>query len=158
MNLYTKKLLSLAAQNAFLSLKAMDAKFTPSQINSIDAKGNTALFYATKNKNVDFIDYLLAQKADVNIRCSKGTTPLHNAFRSSNYSIICKCLSSSVPPNLNVLDDELKTPLAYCCRKVLEMLGLQEGVVSILPSQKNKIKFNNNLLLVADEDDGNGND
>ena len=38
------------------------------------------------------------------------------------------------------------------------MLGLQEGVVSILPSQKNKIKFNNNLLLVADEDDGNGND
>lgn len=72
MTVYVKKLLSLAAENAFLSLKALNAKFTPSQVNSYDAKGNTALFYATKNKNVDFIDYLLGMKADVNMKCSKG--------------------------------------------------------------------------------------
>jgi ankyrin repeat protein len=62
-----------------------------------------------------------------------GATPLHNAFRSSNYSIICKCLLGAVPPNLNVVDDDGKTPLAYCCRKILEMLGLQDGVVSVVP-------------------------
>lgn len=97
----------------------------------MDRKGNTALFYATKHKNSDFIDYLLSQKADVNIKCSKGkfdisigSTALHNAFKSSNYSIICKCLSGAVAPNLNALDEDNKTPLAYCCRKVLEMLGL----------------------------------
>lgn len=72
MKVYVKKLLSLAAENAFLSLKALNAKFTSSQINSMDNKGNTALFYATKNRNSDFIDYLLAQKADPNIRCTKG--------------------------------------------------------------------------------------
>lgn len=72
MKVYVKKLHSLAAQNSYLSLKALNAKFTPAQINSLDSKGNTALFYATKNKNSDFIDYLLAQKADVNIRCTKG--------------------------------------------------------------------------------------
>lgn len=53
-------------------MKALNAKFSQSQINTIDNKGNTALFYATKNKNSDFIDYLLAQKADVNIKCQKG--------------------------------------------------------------------------------------
>lgn len=72
MTLYTKKLHSLAAENAFLSLKALNAKFTPSQVNSLDAKGNTALFYAVKNKNMDFIDYLLSMKADVNVKCTKG--------------------------------------------------------------------------------------
>jgi|JI7StandDraft_1071085.scaffolds.fasta_scaffold1368149_1 ankyrin repeat protein len=88
-----------------MALKALNIKFTPSQVNTTDSKGNTALFYATKHKNMDFIDYLLAMKADVNIRCSKGTTPLHNAFKSSNYAIICKCLLGISPPNLNALDD-----------------------------------------------------
>ena len=74
MTLYTKKLHSLAAENAFISLKALNAKFTPTQINSLDSKGNCALFYAIKNKNIDFIDYLLSLKADVNIKCSKGNT------------------------------------------------------------------------------------
>lgn len=77
MKVYVKKLQSLAAENAFLSLKALNAKFTPSQINSLDPKGNTALFYATKHKNSDFIDYLLAQKADVNVRCSKGLISIY---------------------------------------------------------------------------------
>lgn len=54
-----------------MALKALNIKFTPSQVNTTDSKGNTALFYATKHKNMDFIDYLLAMKADVNIRCSK---------------------------------------------------------------------------------------
>jgi ankyrin repeat protein len=105
MSIYIKKLLSLAAENSFLALKALNIKFTPTQINSVDSKGNTALYYATKHRNIDFIDYLLAFKADVNIRCVKGTTPLHNAFKSSNYSIICKCLMSTNNPNLNALDD-----------------------------------------------------
>jgi ankyrin repeat protein len=84
------------------------------------------LFYATKHQNEDFIDYLLGMKADVNIRCMKGRyycylgfTPLHNAFKSSNYAIICKCLTGVYPPNLNALNDEGKTPLAYCCQRVL---------------------------------------
>jgi ankyrin repeat protein len=56
-------------------LKSLNVKFTPSQINAIDNNGNTALFYATKHKNEDFIDYLLGMKADVNIKCGKGTYP-----------------------------------------------------------------------------------
>lgn len=89
----------------------------------------------------------------MNIKCSKGTTPLHNAFRSSNYSIICKCLASSPAPNLNALDEEGNTPLAYCFRNVLQMLGLENGVVNVSPGQK--LKFDNNSLLCLNKDKGN---
>lgn len=50
-------------------------------------------------------------KADVNVKCFKGkiteyigSTPLHNIFKSSDYSLICKCLTGPVAPNLNILD------------------------------------------------------
>lgn len=72
MAVYVKKLLSLAAENSFLSLRALNVKFSPAHINSKDRKGNTALFYATKHRNKDFVDYLIAQKADVNARCEKS--------------------------------------------------------------------------------------
>ena len=69
MTVYIKKLLALAAENSFISLRALNVKFSPLQINTTDRKGNTALFYATKHQNKDFIDYLLGQKADVNHKC-----------------------------------------------------------------------------------------
>jgi hypothetical protein len=79
-----------------------------------------------------------------------GFTPLHNAFKSSNYSIICKCLSGTFPPNLNAVTDDCKTPLAFCQQRVLELLGLQEGVIEI--SSSSKLKFDNNALLCRSED------
>lgn len=52
------------------------------------------------------------------------------------------------PPDLNCLDDYGKTPLAYGCRKILEMLGLESGVVSVPIQSINKpLNFDNNLLL-----------
>lgn len=72
MAVYIKKLLCLAAENSFISLKALNVKFSPAQINTQDKKGNTALFYAAKNKNKDFVDYLIGNKADPNIKGEKG--------------------------------------------------------------------------------------
>ena len=51
---YFSKLLTSAMENTFLSFKALGAKFTPSQINKKDKKGNTALYYAVKHKNLEF--------------------------------------------------------------------------------------------------------
>ena len=51
-------------------------------------------------------------------------SPLHKAFQSNNYSLICKCLMGCCQPDLNLLDDEGKTPLGYGTRKILEMLNL----------------------------------
>ena len=46
-------------------------------------------------------------------------TPLHKAFQSNNYALILKCLMGAYQPDLNVIDDEGKTPLGYCTRKIL---------------------------------------
>lgn len=74
MQVYIKKLLNAASENTFLSFKALGAKFTCNQINRRDKKKNTALFYAIKNKNIEFIDYIISFKGDVNVKCSKGKT------------------------------------------------------------------------------------
>ena len=83
-------MLSLAAENSFGTFKALNPHLSPAQINTLDHKGNTALFYTVKHRNVDFIEDLLARKADPNIRCSKGNnliilglTPLHMAFKTN---------------------------------------------------------------------------
>ena len=40
-------------------------------INSKDRRGNTALFYASKNQNLEFITLLLNLGADTSIQCEK---------------------------------------------------------------------------------------
>jgi hypothetical protein len=41
-----------AAENSYASFKALNNKFTPEQINTKDHRGNTALYYASKNQNL----------------------------------------------------------------------------------------------------------
>lgn len=64
----------------------------------------------------------------------------------NNFSLIVKCLCSN-SVNLNSLNSENKTPLAYGKRSVLKRLYLEEGVVSV---QNRKCEFDNNCLLKKD--------
>ena len=48
---YVNKLLLFAAENSYANFKSMNTKLTIEQINSKDAKGNTALYYCTKHQN-----------------------------------------------------------------------------------------------------------
>jgi len=66
---YVNKLLALAADNNFIGVKALNAKFTPEQANKKDYKGNTPLFYASKYMNQEFINFLLDAGADPSIPC-----------------------------------------------------------------------------------------
>ena len=79
-------------------------------------------------------------------------TPLHKAFETNSYTIICKCLISSNNPDLNALNKEGKTPLAYCSRKILEKLNLETGVVRV-DSVSTSVRFDNNRLLYHDQMD-----
>ena len=82
---------------------------------------------------------------------STGMTPLHKVFQTNNYSLICKCLIGSHQPDLNVLDDEGNTPLAYGSRKMLQMLNLENGVVCV--SIASSVRFDNNKLLQREKFD-----
>jgi hypothetical protein len=52
-------------------------------------------------------------------------------FRSNKLFLILKVLAAQNAPNLNCLNLELKTPLAYCSREVLKKLALDEGIVRV---------------------------
>ena len=134
-----------------MSLKALNPQFTPDQVNTKDRKGNTALFYAARFRNEDFVDFLMKFGANPNLKCEKEFTPLHFGFKSNNVTLILKLLTSSVySPDLNVLNNDFKTPLAYCSRDVLKKLNLENGV-AIADSNYPSSTFDNNTLLQREE-------
>jgi len=64
---------------------------------------------------------LLNLGADPSIVCEKGIfsinldwTALHYIFKTNNINLITKCLTAPKTPNLNALNSDNKTPLAYC--------------------------------------------
>ena len=59
----------LSAENNFIAFKALNAKMTPEQVNTKDSRGNTALFYAAKHHNIEFVNYLLDLGADPSTSC-----------------------------------------------------------------------------------------
>ena len=61
-------------------------------------------------------------------------------------NIITRCLSSLTTPNLNAVNNESKTPLAYCSYEVLAQLNLQEGLAVVVNKM---IPFDNNTLLTS---------
>lgn len=67
--IYVNKLLAFAAENSFSSVKALSAKFSADQVNTKDQRGNTALYYAAKNQNMEFMNYLLNLGADPSVVC-----------------------------------------------------------------------------------------
>lgn len=54
-------------------------------INQVDLSGNTALHYAIRNKNIDFITALTNSGAKVNITDNKGDSPLLSVCKSAAY-------------------------------------------------------------------------
>ena len=63
-----------------------------------DHHGNTALFYAVKNCNLDMIRLILDIGANINKKCEFGNTPLHQAFingQSANSQRVVKFLMNS---------------------------------------------------------------
>lgn len=71
MIVYVNKLLAFAAENSFASLRALNAKFSAEQVNTRDHRGNTALYYASKNQNLEFVSHLLNFGADPSLVCEK---------------------------------------------------------------------------------------
>ena len=99
------------------------------------------------------MNYLLDAGADPSLVCDKRKdladlemTPLHYIFKTNNVGLIIRCLTSPKTPNLNAVNSEGKTPLAYCSHEVLVTLNLQEGVAIVV----NKlISFDNTALLTG---------
>ncbi len=76
-------------------------------VNAIDSKGRTPLFFAVCNENEDMVQSLLCLNADKTISDYKGQTPLMKAFEVGNSKIIKLLLDKK--EQLCVKDFDLKT-------------------------------------------------
>lgn len=72
---------------------------------------------------------------------------MHYIFKTNNFNLIVRCLSAPKTPDLNAVNNENKTPLAYCSHELLSRLNLEEGVVMV---QNKKVQFDNNALLTKE--------
>ncbi|KAM3143653.1 hypothetical protein pb186bvf_004149 [Paramecium bursaria] len=126
--------LQVAIQAGFQYVKA-DTKL-------YDQYGNTPLYYAAKNGDEVFCRFLLNLGADVNQPCSNGNTPLHMAFMAQHQQIIIDFINNK--GDLNVLNDQNFTPLAFAHSKLLSQLNLKNQIVNI-QSQLNRELDNNEI-------------
>ena len=94
-------------------------KHDPNIINSTATKfKKTALNLLNYSKNKDYseiIDLLLKNNASVNDADSKGKTSLHSACGNNNVKNVTLLLEKSEKIDVNVLDNNLQTPLHYIC-------------------------------------------
>lgn len=60
--------------------------YSSEDVNVKDEINNTALYYASKNVNVQFVEYLLHLGANPNMLCCDNT-PMHLALKSGNINV-----------------------------------------------------------------------
>ena len=62
--------------------------YSKKELNMKDNMKNTPLYYAAKNGNLDFCEYLLENGGSPNEICSYGDTPLHIAMKTNKHDVI----------------------------------------------------------------------
>ena len=84
-----------------LSIEWVKQRIDEGLINdAVDESGNTLLHVAVTNNNIEIIEFLLKNNADLNIKNEVGNTALHNAVMQENLSIVSLLLEHKAKPNL----------------------------------------------------------
>jgi ankyrin repeat protein len=104
-------------------------KGKPSLLSSRDDKtGRTALHLASYYNRKSVVEFLLANKADVNAKANDGRTPLHDAVLLGGKAVVELLLANKA--NVNVKANDGQTPLQYSVtmrRKDVSELLRQHG-------------------------------
>eukprot|EP01091_Cochliopodium_minus_P014535 TRINITY_DN4950_c0_g1_i1.p1 TRINITY_DN4950_c0_g1~~TRINITY_DN4950_c0_g1_i1.p1 ORF type:complete len:1085 (-),score=254.85 TRINITY_DN4950_c0_g1_i1:33-3287(-) len=96
-------------------------------INSLDSKGNTPLYYFCQNKrvNIEGIKYFIENKANLNAKNKKNEIPMHNLGRNINIklNILEYMIEKKSDLNVENVDKELPIHLASSNNNIkLEMI------------------------------------
>lgn len=83
-----RKLLTAAKFDNFQLVKSSGFIYFEPDVNAKDDRQNTALYYAAKNGNMEFCQFLVDHGANPNYPCENGNTPLHMAFQSDKEAVI----------------------------------------------------------------------
>lgn len=149
-NLHIKQMALLKAckNNNTKFLKNSGYNYTATDVNIVDALGNTSLYYACLNKNLFMVTYLLKRGAKVNKKCAGGNTAVHAAFTSNkveetdetldNQAEIVKLLVER-DADLDCINNNGQTPVAFGKTRFLKRMHLYEGKATY-PSKEVQIE------------------
>lgn len=140
-----KSLLNWAKQNNIRRIQRAGFAVYPKDVLVTDSLGNTALYYSAKNGNAQICTFFLEKGADVNQICRYGDTALHMAFRSGSAETVMLLYDRGGNPN--VKNKFGQTPLAFGSKRLLERLGIVDGVAIVSDNQQ----FDNNTLFTKIE-------
>ncbi|EGR33542.1 IQ calmodulin-binding motif family protein, putative, partial [Ichthyophthirius multifiliis] len=114
-------------------------------INVQDENQNTALYYAVKHQNIEFVNFLLSKGADINKQCFKGNTALHMAFKVQNEQIIMDLMQNG--GDLNILNQYNQSPLAFGNIEFLKKLDYK-NVQHLLKENQLPLRIIINYILI----------
>ncbi|CAD8117922.1 unnamed protein product [Paramecium sonneborni] len=138
-----RKLIQAAKMKNIAIAEAAGFHYTKADTELYDQNGNTPLYYSAKYGDEQMTKFLLKIGADVNQICSNGNTPVHMAFYSGNQQIIIEFINRN--GNLNILNMDNFTPLAFGTQELLSSLNLLHCVATI--KQVNNKRIDNQHLL-----------
>ena len=101
---------------------------TLEQLN--DENGNNNLQIAVKKNLIDFVNYFLEKKIDVNYQNKFGDTALHIAMNEKNIKIIQLLLNHNA--DLLIKNKEGKTPFDIASNKIRKKLNLESIILDKL--------------------------
>lgn len=113
----------------FENLQRSPQPFYPKDVNVVDILGNTPLYYAARNGNIDICRFLVEKGALVNFPCEGKNTAFHMAFSSGRVDVCFYLFEKGANPN--AINSEGQTPLAFGAPTMLKSLGLEKGVAYI---------------------------
>jgi ankyrin repeat protein len=120
-------------------------KDKPDLVFSKDTNGLTALHWAVNRDHKEVLDFLLANKADVNAKVKDGGTALHMAVGNSNKYLAALLLANKA--DVNAADNSGHTPLGGAA-----VTG-QKDMVELLLAFKADIKDALHLAVMFKHDD-----
>lgn len=102
----------------------------------------TPLHYASKQQNIEIVNFLLERLAEVNQRTSTGETALHLSCRVANFDIV-KALTKLQETFVDIQDAEGNTPMHFAAMsntlKIVQHLTKNcKGNPSILNNRRQK--------------------
>ena len=61
--------------------------FSKEDVEILDSEGFSPIYYAAKNMNKKFCEFLIEKGADINKICKDGSTSVHAAFSTQNIPV-----------------------------------------------------------------------
>ena len=119
------------------SIEVVKLLLGKSEIRVANAKGNTALLYASRSGRVDIADLLLKKKVAVKRLVNmNGKTILHKAVKSGNFELLQLLDEYSLINSIDVKDNKGRTAVMSCVSN-LDMLKLLQAKGAILTDTDN---------------------